>query len=137
MALVARRESMIALRARHKAHRVASDILYDQPIDIDHFECANCREKLDWRNSSRHYTVKCHICRFVNPVPDYLKPRVAEQLPPPEYEYDRSSCLRYFIPPQILYVHSPSVLDRMPLWLLVATLALLILEMGCVILMVF
>jgi hypothetical protein len=68
-----RRETFIALRARHQAYRVASDMLYEEPIDVTVVFCRSCGISLDWRSDPCAESLTCANCGTATPLPTHLR----------------------------------------------------------------
>jgi hypothetical protein len=71
------RETMIALRARRQAYRIATDFLYENPIDVETFECRSCGQPIRPSVVSATGWVRCGVCGVGNRVPPHLRTRQA------------------------------------------------------------
>ena len=84
------RETYIALRARRQAYRIASDILYEEPIDVSTLFCQGCGAELGRSDTSFTDPMICPHCDTATPVPAHLLKQViqpAVPLPPALLEY--------------------------------------------------
>jgi len=71
------RQTMIALRARRQAYRIATDFLYDQPIDVQTIACRACGKRLKKRRMSAKGWIRCRRCGVFTKAPPHLRtPRV-------------------------------------------------------------
>lgn len=77
------RETLIALRARRKAYRVATDIQYHRPIDVRHIECPSCHSTIQPSPTARDEAV-CGACGQRVSLPSYLRLRPVRTLTPDE-----------------------------------------------------
>jgi len=75
MARAFSRETMIALRARRAAHRIASDIAYEQPIDVDTFTCRSCGHVIRPEVFDDAGGLRCGVCGVRNQLPSHLRSR--------------------------------------------------------------
>jgi hypothetical protein len=73
MARATLRQTFIALRARRQAYWVATDFLYDQPIDVDTFACRSCGNTLTGHRSIFRRSLCCPRCGVRNQMPAYLR----------------------------------------------------------------
>lgn len=64
------RETLIALKARHAAHRVTADFAYADPLDIHKGYCRACGAELDLRENVNG-TATCGRCGADVRVPPY------------------------------------------------------------------
>lgn len=67
------RQTMIALRARRQAYRIATDFLYEEPIDVSSFSCRLCGTEIRPRVVDSKGNVCCGVCGAVNRVPPHLR----------------------------------------------------------------
>ena len=112
------RETFIALRARHQAYRIASEILYEAPIDVAKVFCTGCGRELYWRNQSIVDPLTCPDCGTHTPLPTYLRPYITPTCDPlyPEWFEDLrdDETLRY----EPLLTWAEAEVDRaVPRWL--------------------
>jgi hypothetical protein len=71
------RQTFIALRARRQAYRIATDFLYDQPIDVETINCRACGKRLKRRRMSAKGWIRCRRCGVFTKAPPHLRtPRV-------------------------------------------------------------
>src|SRR5688500_5228238 len=75
MARAFSRETMIALRARRQAHRIAADIAYEQPIDVDTFTCRSCKHVIQPEVFDEAGWIRCPVCGVRNQLPAHLRSR--------------------------------------------------------------
>ena len=78
------------MRARHQAYRIATDILYEEPIDVSTLFCRGCEAELGGRDTSFTDPMICPHCDTATPVPAHLLRQViqpAVPLPPALLEY--------------------------------------------------
>jgi hypothetical protein len=77
------RETIIALRARRKAYRIATDIVYHRPLDVRQIECPACHSTIEPSPTAREET-KCRACGQRVPLPCHLRLRPVRTLTPEE-----------------------------------------------------
>src|SRR5688500_5874010 len=82
MALAHRPETIVALRARHEAFRIASAVVRGAGVNLEELNCHACGVSLDWKNAIEQVCVDCPSCGAVNELPCHLRYRV----PPVEEE---------------------------------------------------
>jgi hypothetical protein len=63
------------LRARREALHVASDILYEEPIDVRSVACRACGSWLDVHAKTITDPLTCSKCSAKTPLPGYLRAR--------------------------------------------------------------
>jgi hypothetical protein len=72
-----RAETIVALRARHEAFRIAEAILRGDGVDVEHFTCHACAAQLDGKHTNTEVAIDCSICGALNELPCHLRYRVA------------------------------------------------------------
>ena len=77
MAVAHRPETLVALRARHQALRIAEAVMRGAGVDVEQLNCHTCGTELDWRNPSGCVAVDCPSCGAVNELPCHLRYRTA------------------------------------------------------------
>ena len=80
------RQTMIALRARRQAYRVAADFLYDEPIDTDSFWCCRCGFQLARQPLTNEGRVVCPVCRTCTRAPGHVRSRCRARFSRPVVE---------------------------------------------------
>jgi hypothetical protein len=119
------RATFSSLRARREAYQIASDILYEEPIDIRTVACQACGEWLGVHGQTITNPLTCPKCGAKTELPPYLRARYLPRttaMPPPTMPmgYDPSDLLVY------LDDAEPPV----PRWLIWFTLVLLAVVIG-------
>ena len=69
------RQTFIALRARRQAYRIATDFIYENPIDVETFPCRSCGHQVHPREMSDAGWVLCTVCGESNLAPPHLRSR--------------------------------------------------------------
>jgi hypothetical protein len=78
------RTTFTTLRARREALHVASDILYEEPIDVRTVACSGCGGWLDVRAKTITDPLTCPACSAKTPLPGYLRAKyIAREVPKP------------------------------------------------------
>ena len=77
MAVAHRPETIVALRARHEALRIAQAVIRGAGVDVEQLNCHACGTDLDWRNPTGHVATDCPACGAVNELPCHLRYRTA------------------------------------------------------------
>ena len=75
------RQTFIALRARRQACRIASDFLYDEPIDVETFPCRSCGRQMRVKIVGAAGLVRCRVCGARNTAPPHVRSRVPMRFP--------------------------------------------------------
>jgi hypothetical protein len=74
-----------SLRARREAHQIASDILYEDPIDVRIVACRACGAWIDVHGSTITDPLHCSACGTKTPLPAYLRAKfMPRRVPPPK-----------------------------------------------------
>ena len=122
------RATFIALRARREALQIASDILYEQPIEVRTVACSGCGEWIDVRGKTTTDPLTCPVCSATTPLPAYLRGKYIprEPQPPMPLDYFASDAGLAFVDDR------PPPLD-VPAWLVWFTLILFTVGFGAVI----
>jgi hypothetical protein len=84
MAIARRPETIVALRARHEALRIAEAVFRGPGVDLDQLNCHTCGTELDWKHAVEQVAIDCPSCGAVNELPCHLRYRV----PPVEQEVE-------------------------------------------------
>jgi hypothetical protein len=134
------RATFSSLRARREAYQIASDILYEEPIDIRTVACHACGRWLDVHGSTVTDPLTCPKCGAQTALPSYLRakylPRAAPTALP---SYLRAKYLpraapmprspdQYFPPDLPVYLRDAQ--PPVPRWLIWFTLVLLAVVIG-------
>jgi hypothetical protein len=76
------RATFSSLRARREAYQVASDILYEEPIDVRTVACSGCGQWIDVHAHTVTDPLICPSCAARTPLPPYLRAKyLPRQLP--------------------------------------------------------
>ena len=104
MARVFLRQTMIALRARRQAYRIATDFLYDERIDVESFSCRACGHDLTARAFTVLGWLQCPACGSRNRAPAHLRSRgrMSERIGAPDRNPPDQSWRKWEIPPQVV-----------------------------------
>ena len=83
------RATFSSLRARREAYHVASDILYEEPIDVRTVACQACGAWIDVHGSTITDPLHCFACGAKTPLPPYLRAKFMprRQRPPKPLHY--------------------------------------------------
>ena len=121
------RATFIALRARREALQIASDILYEQPIEVRTVACSACGEWIDVRGKTTTDPLTCPACSATTPLPAYLRGKYIPREPQPPMPLD-------YVPSDsgLAFVDHRAPLD-VPPWLVWFTLILFTLGFGAVV----
>ena len=84
MAIAHRPETIVALRARHEAFRIATSLFRGGGVDVEHLNCHACGQPIDWRTAADGEAfVDCPSCGTFNELPCHLRYRVPPGEDPP------------------------------------------------------
>ena len=111
-----RRETYVALRARREAYQIASEILYEAPIDVRAVPCGGCGRWSEVRGSTVTDPLTCPACKARTPLPPYLRAKYLPRMPPRKFAG--------LSPPDELFVVVDPTDARVPRWLVWFTIAL-------------
>jgi hypothetical protein len=84
------RATFTALRARRQAYQIATDILYEAPIDVSTVACSGCGEWIEVGGSAVTDPLICPRCSKTTPLPAYLRAKHLarrEPMPPMPLDY--------------------------------------------------
>ncbi|MDQ3439938.1 MAG: hypothetical protein M3478_06260 [Planctomycetota bacterium] len=120
------RATFIALRARREALHIASDVLYEAPIDVRTVACSGCGAWIDVRGKTITDPLTCPTCFAKTPLPAYLRGKYMARRPPTPIplNYIASDAGVAFVDPQ------PSL--DLPRWLVWFTVILFTMAFGAV-----
>jgi len=76
MAIAHRPETIIALRARHEALRIAEAVFRGGGVDVEQLNCHACGAGLDWKHAVEQVAIDCPSCGAVNELPCHLRYRI-------------------------------------------------------------
>ena len=111
------RATFAALRARREALHVASDILYEEPIDVRTVACSGCGAWIDVRARTITNPLTCPACGAKTPLPAYFRGKYMTRQPPLVNWLDPE--------PEIVWEPPPSV-PRWLIWFSVILVTLLL-----------
>ena len=132
MAIGAHRpETIVALRARHEAFRIASALFRGGGVDVEQLNCHACGQAIDWKKAAEGAAfVDCPSCGTFNELPCHLRYRIPPSDDPPamiEYasvEQDRRHWWSDAIP-VALAAEPAAEIKQSPAWLKVFCLTML------------
>ena len=75
------RATFIALRARREALHVASDVLYEAPIEVRTVACSGCGGWIEVRGKTIANPLTCPTCGAKTPLPAYFRGRYMTRQP--------------------------------------------------------
>ena len=116
------RETFAALRARHEAYRVASDILYEEPIDVRTVACSGCGGWIDVHGGTVTDPIRCPACGTRMPLPPHIRAKYMPRQFAPSASLEYRPCDERLVGPQ-MRVRRLSELE-VPLWLVWTTVIL-------------
>jgi hypothetical protein len=117
------RATFSSLRARREAYQLASDILYEEPIDIRTVACHACGQWLDVHGSTVTDPLTCPRCDARTALPSYLRAKYLPRAAPMPRSPDQ-----YFPPDLPVYLRDAE--PPVPRWLIWFTLVLLAVVIG-------
>jgi len=125
------RATFSSLRTRRQAYQIASDILYEEPIDVRTVACEACGRWLGAKGQTITDPLTCPKCGAKTALPPYLR---AKYLPRTAPMPPLSMPMKY-IPsdlPEYLNEFEPPV----PRWLILLTAALILIGLTVVIVLI-
>ena len=113
MTASAPRTTFTTLRARREALHVASDILYEEPIDVRTVACRGCGTWLDVHARTVTDPLTCPQCSTKTPLPGYLRSKYMPRQAP------KARVPLHYIPSDIPdFIVDDPVPQTVPRWLI-------------------
>ena len=113
------RATFSSLRARREAYQIASDILYEEPIDIRTVACQACGEWIDVHASTIVDPLTCLACGAKTPLPSYLRAKFMSRrvAPPKPLHYFPANEPISLTGEPAVFGEEPMVVPRWLIWL--------------------